>query len=374
MSDHTNPKPRVLFVSGSYPPINCGIGYYMARLCKALEAEGYEDFSILTSQDVDHDAHVLPWVNKWSFSAWPQVVRAIKQVEPELVHIQYSSVRYGRRPFISLLPHLLKLRYPKLKLIVTLHEYHDASSLGRRREDVLIAPIREVIVSNDEDRRMLKAKFGKKKIEQIPIGPMVDIAKMSGDTKTKLAKRYNPKHKTLLMSWGIIDAAKGTDQLVLAMGNLPDCKLVIVGEYDESVAFHRELKALIDASSADIEWVGYLDNHDTSQLLQICDLVVLPYTQPVSLRRSTVLSSLLHGKPIVTTGPASTPLKHRDNCYLIDSNDPDSLVNAIEELRNDPKLSRMLGERAAKLAADFNWESIARKHVELYKKISGQHT
>jgi glycosyltransferase involved in cell wall biosynthesis len=87
-----------------------------------------------------------------------------------------------------------------------------------------------------------------------------------------------------------------------------------------------------------------------------------------------VLSSLLHGKPIVTTGPANAPLKHRDNCYLIDSNDPDSLVNAVEELRNDPKLSRMLGERAAKLAADFNWESIARKHVELYKKISGQHT
>jgi glycosyltransferase involved in cell wall biosynthesis len=155
------------------------------------------------------------------------------------------------------------------------------------------------------------------------------------------------------------------------MGDLAGCKLVIVGEYDQHLAFHRELKALIASSKADIEWVGFLDDAATSGLLQVTDMVVLPYEQPVSLRRSTLLSSLVHGKPVITTGPASPPLINKQNCYLIDSNDPDTIVNAVEELRNNSKLSTMLAERAARLAADFNWERIASKHVELYQKLLG---
>lgn len=360
---------RVLIISGSYPPINCGIGYYTKRLEQAFEDVGFEDFTILSSNDVDRDPHVLPWVEKWSARAWPQIVRAIKQTKPDVVHLQFHSVRYGRRPFSTLLPGLIKARFPKLRQVVTLHEYHDTSSLGKWRILSMIAPVRDIIVSNQEDKAELQAKYKHKNIQIIPIGPMVEPVKFSSSELATAKREYNPHGKTLITTWGIIDAGKGTDQLVLAMSDLEACRLVIVGEYDQHQAFHRELKALIAASKADIEWVGFLDDAATSRLLQITNMVVLPYAQPVSLRRSTLLSSLVHGKAVVTTGPAALPLSNKQNCFLIDSNDPDTIVNAVEELRNNPKLCTMLAERAARLAADFNWERIANKHVEFYKEI-----
>ena len=82
--------------------------------------------------------------------------------------------------------------------------------------------------------------------------------------------------------------------------------------------------------------------------LQTCDLLVQPYPDGVSSRRTSVMAGLAHGLPIVTTeGFLSERLWAETGCVVLASaSDKDALIQAVELLILDPGRRAILGEQA----------------------------
>lgn len=85
--------------------------------------------------------------------------------------------------------------------------------------------------------------------------------------------------------------------------------------------------------------------------LQACDIMVQPYTDGVSTRRTTVMAALAHGLPVVSAaGYLSEPFwSESEAVALAGQNEPDALACTAEALLSDPARQARLGEAARAL-------------------------
>lgn len=93
---------------------------------------------------------------------------------------------------------------------------------------------------------------------------------------------------------------------------------------------------------------GPLPSGELAAQLHACDVVVQPYLDGVSSRRTTIMAALVNGVPAVTTiGPLTEPVWMSSGAVsLVPTNDISALVIAVEELLADAELRRQLSERA----------------------------
>ena len=87
-------------------------------------------------------------------------------------------------------------------------------------------------------------------------------------------------------------------------------------------------------------------------------------------------AALACGAAVVTTKPARLewlhPLRDREHLWLVPPGDPEALRSAIATLLAD-RAARERLRRAARLASGaFDWDEIARRHIELYEAILGR--
>ncbi|HEY0546073.1 MAG TPA: glycosyltransferase family 4 protein, partial [Pyrinomonadaceae bacterium] len=110
---------------------------------------------------------------------------------------------------------------------------------------------------------------------------------------------------------------------------------------DELIGAHPELKNRISATS-------FLSPGEVSLYLQACDLLVQPYPDGVSSRRTSVMAGLAHGLPIVTTtGFLSEKIWTETDCVaLAVAGDAEKFVQAAEALLSDPAARARLADRA----------------------------
>jgi glycosyltransferase involved in cell wall biosynthesis len=82
--------------------------------------------------------------------------------------------------------------------------------------------------------------------------------------------------------------------------------------------------------------------------LRACDLLLQPYPDGATGRRTSLMAGLALGVPAVTTsGSLTEPLWAEENlAALVPANDVTALVAAAEALLTDPDARRRLGERA----------------------------
>jgi glycosyltransferase involved in cell wall biosynthesis len=100
-------------------------------------------------------------------------------------------------------------------------------------------------------------------------------------------------------------------------------------------------------------------------------MLVMPYRDGASLRRGTLMAALAHGRPLITTTPASpTPeLVDGQNVRLIPRGDAAALAEAVRRLASDGALRDALGAGASELAGRFTWDRIAAQTLDFYTEI-----
>src|SRR2546425_5627935 len=125
---------RIMLLTGSYPPMHCGVGDYAASLADALgKLRGTEvgvitDRRARTAQPSSY-VQIFPVAHGWEVSDLPQILKTIRQWAPDVLHIQYPTQGYSDRWLPSLLPLVLSvLRSP---IVQTWHEHFHMMS--RRR-------------------------------------------------------------------------------------------------------------------------------------------------------------------------------------------------------------------------------------------------
>ena len=102
------------------------------------------------------------------------------------------------------------------------------------------------------------------------------------------------------------------------------------------------------------------------------DTMVLPYRDGASLRRCTLMAVLAHGRPLITTIPA-TPVEslvHGRNVWMTPVDDPEALRDAIVVMADDQELRMKIGKKAEETAAQFSWEKITAQTASFFEQIA----
>lgn len=91
---------------------------------------------------------------------------------------------------------------------------------------------------------------------------------------------------------------------------------------------------------------GEVAAREISVALQACDLVVLPFPDGASSRRTTLMASLAHGRPVVTTeGRLTEPVWRESGAVrLVNARDAAALADAVLALARDEPARHRLGE------------------------------
>ena len=175
-----------------------------------------------------------------------------------------------------------------------------------------------------------------------------------------------------------LDLHRDTVARVLAQAGLPVYLLMIGGQLGASdptnAAYLQRVQALIIAQGiADrVHWTGFTGEAEVSANLLASDIAVLPYRDGVSFRRGSLMAALAHGLPVVSTEPAVplSELRPNENMVLASVQSPTALAEGVAEVWRNSVMRQRLSQGAADLANLFTWESIARRHAEVYHDLA----
>jgi glycosyltransferase involved in cell wall biosynthesis len=158
--------------------------------------------------------------------------------------------------------------------------------------------------------------------------------------------------------FGTIGAGKRFDWVVAAWRRMrtaePATALVVIG---------GQPRLKITAEEA--PWwklLGQVEAKAVSEALQALDVLVVPFVDGVSERRSTFMAGLAHGLPVVTTIGPSTGRELRTGDFFLGlpSRDDDAFAAAVAEFVPRTPLRRAMAVRArAQYAEHYSWERLA---------------
>jgi glycosyltransferase involved in cell wall biosynthesis len=366
---------KLVLISGSLPPIRCGVGYYSVRLSHEL-AEQNVDFEILSTKGVNDDMPApLLKVPDWKIRSLPKMLSAIKASRAEIIHIQYPAVGYRRHLGINLLPLILRLFKPRLKVLVTLHEYHDSRWLGRCRDFITAALAHKIIVSNYADKQSLPRRLSRK-AELIPIGSnLTKVAKKAG-VYTEILKHHKlDTKKPTILFFGFAYPAKGLEILIQAMDQpfLAGWQLLLLSSLDDANSYHRELlgqMAKINRDKPRVAAAGFLDDGAVSAILQQGRYFVLPQSSPINAKSSTAIAAVQHNLTLISRASSqpelTAPFSHLENCFLLPEVTAEAIAAAIKELEELSGERQKIVNGTKKLEAYFSWNNIAKEHIKIY--------
>lgn len=370
-----------------------GVADHTAVLARHLVGLGVEA-SVLTSakaasglQSPIPNLHIYPVISSWGPGCWRQIGRWLDEHWPDVLHIQYQAAAFDLRGWVNWLPWRLRHRKTRPGVVVTFHDlripylFPKAGPLRWRSILALARHSDAVIVTNAEDEQRLSPLFDC--LTLIPLGSNVDPSPPPGYERDRWRASLGVGQHTLLLAYfGFLNQSKGGEDLILALQRLVhqayDVHLVMVGGQSGDVdptnrAYAKRVRSLVETCGLveRVHWTGYTLPQEVSANLLAADLVVMPYRDGVSFRRTTFIAALRHRRPVVTTHPAVPlgELGHGDNVWLVPPGDVDALAQAIAHLADNADLRARLSEGAGALGSRFDWPAISHQTLDLYRRL-----
>lgn len=389
---------RIGLITGEFPPDQGGVGDFTNRLAHALTDLGHQ-VHVLTSVPPSSRPPQGPppegarsaavtvhrVVTSWGIGCWRQLSGLARDLNLDVLNVQYQAAAYNMRPAVSFVPRRLPA--------VSTATFHDLKvpylfpKAGPLREWVVHALARRVdgvIVTNREDElALLEPGAGVSALTRIPIGSNIDTSLPVGYDRDAERARWGVQPGDLLLGYfGFLNESKGGETLIrtlhrLIEDGLPAHLLKIGGRTGSSDPTNRAYAQRVENLVGDlgledrVHFTGYVTAEQVSASLQAVDVCVLPYRDGVSFRRGSLMACLAHGRPIVTTPPA-VPLPEIEdgrNARLVGPENPAETASAVREIAEIPALRTRLEEGALALSAGFAWDRIAESTVAFFKRL-----
>lgn len=387
------PPLRVLLISGEYPPMEGGVADFTRILAEYLADESAWVHVLTSSQAASREAsadargvQVHPIVSSWGWRPlYGGLRRLLGKCDIDVVNIQYQAAAYAMHPAVNLLPRL----FPRVPFVVTFHDllvpylFPKAGPLRWWVNAELAHASRAVIVTNEEDRARLASDKKVSHLVTIPIGSNVPRRLPKNYDRDRWRRRLGlPTTALVLCYFGFLNASKGGEELVEALGILRDAgydaRLLMIGGVvgasdPTNRAYLERIRSMIENRGLDdcVVWTGYVPPSQVSASFESSDICVLPYRDGVSFRRGSLMAALVHGMPIVSTCPrVELPsLEHGENVCLVPPEDSQALADAVARLADDEESMKRLSRGAKVLAQRFDWRQITKRTLEVYHRV-----
>ena len=356
---------RVLFVTGSFPPMKCGVGDYTARLVAEISRQTNLTIGVLTSVEVgdikEQAVEVMPLIHQWRFRELPKVIRAILQWRPDIIHIEYPTFGYGN----EWMPYFLPLVLSCLGFVV-IQTWHEPPTRFRFIPNALT---KDVLIGVEPNfvqvmRKRYRWFVRRKAAHYIPIGSNIARIKLTAQERFEIRSRYVRQARAMIAYFGFAYPAKSIETLFEVADPSLDT-IVLITQLDPTKnPYHLKISALVNQP----RWVGkvvvtgYLDATDVARVLCSADAVVLPFLNGVGMRNGSFLAARDQGTFTLTTSQIQRGYDPELNVYY-------SQPGNIEEMKQ--ALIKHKGtslEQAERLP--FDWEEVAGAHILIYRSFN----
>lgn len=375
---------KIILISHALPPQLDGIGDYTANLVAELAKSA--EVKILTATGFAPSA--LPGIEiqqvfspdrRASISA---ILTVIEADAADWVLLQYNPFAYGNRglnPYLPLAIRAVKRRCPRTRIAIMAHETFIGAttfkaslmsawqraqlwSLGRNA-DVIFFSIAHWT-------KQFKPWFPNAKVYHLPVGSNIPLASIGRDEararlgiadSTLVLGLFGTAHPSRMLDWcrdaANSIAAKGNDILVLHMG--PDASVVC--------KIFAGLPTLAE---------GPLPADEVSRRFAAMDIALMPFSDGVSTRRTSMMTALQHGiATIGTRGWLTDPMLGEldGSAFLLadSQNQAQFLANAIH-LAVDAKSRSAIGRRGRQVyEREFAWHRASERMLEKLSREQG---
>lgn len=377
----------LMVITGTWPPMACGVGDYTFMLCENLAQRGFH-VHVLTSKkdrpDLQHKSRprleVHDRIDNWSWSMLRTTGRAIAELKPDVINFQWPTAAYGRSLAVNLLPFYLRKRFPHIPLITTLHELRYFSPWSRLRIRPALEVSRRLILVDPQDRECLSRLYAKAsaRCSEIRLGSSLPGRPEQFNREARRQSLGFNAQDFVVAFFGFANPPKGLENLFRALRRLrnsyPEIKLLMLSQLSGKNPYQRRILRDLNATAlhAITTRPEYAEPYLAAEYLASADCAVLPFIDGVSLKRSSLMACLAQELPIITTWPASPGVddfKHNFNMLLVPPDDAPSLAAALESLIKNPDLRVRLSRGSADLVQKFSWKDISNRYTEVIKEV-----
>jgi glycosyltransferase involved in cell wall biosynthesis len=358
---------RIMLITGSFPPMQCGVGDYTCKLATTLAERTELCVSVLTSRAAETpkegSVEVLPLMQSWTMKDAPSAIRAIKQWEPDVVHIQYPTQGYSGGSLPSVLP--LIGFFMGRKIAQTWHE-----SYPRKKAPGLfikaIIPGRLVVVRPGYKNLlhpMLRWALWGKHTKFIPNASSIGLASLDNEGRESVRKKYLAGQQRLIVVFGLLYPSKGVEQVFEVSDSATD-RIVLAGGMDVDPDYRAQIMGIATSPpwQGKVTVTGFLSSADIAELLASADAVVFPYRIGGGEWNTSLHGAVLNRAFVLHTSLHPTGYDPKRNAYS-------ARIDDIREMR--AALQRYAGTRRG-LDPDLDcadWQSIAKAHESVYRAL-----
>ncbi len=236
--------------------------------------------------------------------------------------------------------------------------------------------------SDELMQRALTLGADENKTELIPYGADAKAFHVQPqDAQRVRAQLHLRNDAVMILSVGRMVHKKGFEFLVRAMPQIlqraPNAHLALVGYGD----LHDALKAQAHSLGLNghVTFAGRVPRQEIPAYFAAADIVSVPSVRDdagnVDGLPNVALEAMAAGKAIVASNIAGFPDVIEDGAsgVLVPEKNAEALADAIVQLARDENLRASLGERArAKIRAQLNWDTVARRFVAGYARVIQQ--
>ena len=381
--------PDVALIS-PYPPAGerhggwTGVASYTANLAHALSECGASVAVVAPSEDgqpaVGADGPVrVERPFERGAAAVPSAVRAACRTGADVVHLQHEAFLYGGPASVpGLVSGLNSLRRGGPGSVVTMHHVVDSRTVDRtftRMHRVKAPPavaragLSAVgsAIGRLADRVIVHEPAFADTVRNATVVPHgVETAETPGrdDARARLGlERFT------VLCFGFVAPYKGLEPaLDAARVAGPDIELVVAGGEHPRLRESGDhyLDHLRD-SNPHARFTGFVPDGEVADWFAGADLALFLYPQPVSTSGGVALA-LGHGTPFLLSPEMAACA--RAPKALFGSRDPSQLATLLRHLAADATALGRVRDAAYAMSGDRTWESIARRHLEIYEEVS----
>lgn len=343
----------------------CGVGDYTARLATEIASQPEIIVGILTSigaaPALFKNVEVIAAGRTWRVSDISQIMSKILKWKPDIVHIQYPTLGYGKSWFPYFLPLLLKCA--GFRVVQTWHEP------PTRFRFFPNAITQDILVGVEPDfRERIPGRYSRlvrrKTSYFIPIGSNIPVVDLSEEMRANIREKYAGPGRKMVVNFGFAYATKGLE-LLFQIANPERDTIVLITALDPyNDPYHRMLTNEMDRA----EWkghvvvTGFLESREVAELLLAADAAVFPFRGGVGMRNGSFLAARAQGTFTITTSLHRQGFSDIENVFYSLPNDLASMKQALSEHIGQRVLSKPnLGD---------SWQKIATAHVSIYRQFS----
>jgi len=172
----------------------------------------------------------------------------------------------------------------------------------------------------------------------------------------------NKPHKNLarlIQAWAIVCGDEGLAHHTPV--------LVIAGHQDPRYP-HAQAQARDLGLSQNVRFVGDVSDEDAAALYSTCEVFAFP-----SLYEGfglPPLEAMACGAPVACANTSSLPEVVGDAALLFDPLDIGAIATTIQRIRSSPQLRADLRQRGLERAAQFTWDRVAEKTIDVYRALA----